>query len=80
VLLAVWINQALLLAKPFNHSTVSLMAVTDKLKLNLDSVFSMCLKQTLKRVAAEYLTPEKAQTAVITNNELAAGTGLDLIS
>ena len=34
----------------------------------------------LKRVAAEYLTPEKAQTAVITNNELAAGTGLDIIS
>jgi Zn-dependent M16 (insulinase) family peptidase len=34
----------------------------------------------LKRVAAEYLTPQKAQTAVITNNELAAGTGLDIIS
>ena len=33
----------------------------------------------LKRVAAEYLTPEKTQTAVITNNELAAGTGLDII-
>jgi Zn-dependent M16 (insulinase) family peptidase len=34
----------------------------------------------LKRVAAEYLTPEKAQTAVITNNELATATGLDIIS
>ena len=34
----------------------------------------------LKRVAAEYLTHEKAQTAVITNNELAADTGLDIIS
>ena len=34
----------------------------------------------IKRVAAEYLTPEKAQTAVITNSELAVDTGLDIIS
>ena len=34
----------------------------------------------LKRVAAKYLTPEKAQTAVITNNELAAGSGLDVVA
>ena len=34
----------------------------------------------LKRVAAQYLRPEVAQTAVITNNDLAAKTGLDIIA
>jgi hypothetical protein len=34
----------------------------------------------LKRVASEYLRPEVAQTAVITNTELAAKTGLDIIA
>jgi len=34
----------------------------------------------LKRVASTYLTADKAQTAVITNADLAASTGLDIIS
>jgi predicted Zn-dependent peptidase len=34
----------------------------------------------LKRVATEYLRPEVAQTAVITNSDLAAKTGLDIIA
>jgi hypothetical protein len=34
----------------------------------------------VKRVAATYLTAGRAQTAVITNVDLAAGTGLEIIS
>ena len=34
----------------------------------------------LKRVASDYLTADKAQTAVITNADLAASTGLNIIS
>jgi Zn-dependent M16 (insulinase) family peptidase len=34
----------------------------------------------LKRVASAYLSQDAAQTAVITNTELAAGTGLEIIS
>jgi len=34
----------------------------------------------LKRVASTYLTADKAQTAVITNADLAASTGLDIVS
>ena len=34
----------------------------------------------LKRVASTYLTADRAQTAVITNADLAASTGLDIIS
>jgi Zn-dependent M16 (insulinase) family peptidase len=36
--------------------------------------------EDLKRVASTYLRPEKAQTAVITNSDLAAKTGLDTIA
>ena len=34
----------------------------------------------LKRVASTYLRPELAQTAVITNSDLAAKTGLDIVA
>ena len=34
----------------------------------------------LKRVASTYLRSEKAQTAVITNSDLAADTGLETIA
>jgi Zn-dependent M16 (insulinase) family peptidase len=34
----------------------------------------------LKRVAEEYLRPNKAQTAVITNTDLAESSGLEIIS
>ena len=34
----------------------------------------------LKRVASTYLPPELAQTAVITNSDLAAKTGLDIVA
>ena len=37
-------------------------------------------EEDLKRVAGTYLRAEAAQTAVITNTELAAGTGLEIIS
>jgi hypothetical protein len=36
--------------------------------------------QDLKRVANTYLRQDKAQTAVITNSDLAAKTGLDIIA